>query len=243
MRYAVSLGLLAVLAVLTWQQSRIYANPEILYRDTIQKNPESWMAENNLSTVLLDQGRLEESAGHAEQALQLRPNYPEAQVNLGNVFLKQNRPDEAIEHYRASLRLESRLPKTHNNLGNALRLKGEFGGAIKEYQRTIQLDPRNLSAKNNLAWLLATCSDVSLRDGAKAVDLALGAERLSRGTNAIVLHTLAAAYAQNRQFPEAVATAERALQLATAQNNAELATALHQEIGLYESGSAYAPPR
>jgi len=197
------------------------------------------MAENNLSAILIDQNRLPEAVAHAENALRLRPRYPEAHINLGNVFLKQELPDEAIAHYRQALEIEPRLPKIHNNFGNALRLKGEFEQAIKQYERTIELNPRDISALNNLAWMFAACSRVTLRDGARAVDLASRADQLSQGTNVIVLHTLAAAYAQNGQFSEAIRTAERALQLAKTQGNASLGDALRQEIALFRSGSPY----
>jgi hypothetical protein len=54
-----------------------------------------------------------------------------------------------------------------------------------------------------------------------------------------VLHILAAAFAQRGQFPEAIETAERGLQLATAQNKESLAKALRTEIGFYQVGLPY----
>ena len=50
---------------------------------------------------------------------------------------------------------------------------------------------------------------------------------------------LAAAFAQRGQFPEAIETAEQALQLATAQNKESLAEALRKEVGFYEMGLPY----
>jgi hypothetical protein len=47
---------------------------------------------------------------------------------------------------------------------------------------------------------------------------------------------LAAAYAENRQFDEAVLTARRALQLADAANNEALAGLIRKCIPAYESG-------
>jgi Flp pilus assembly protein TadD len=57
----------------------------------------------------------------------------------------------------------------------------------------------------------------------------------SSGGNPIVLRTLAAAYAQAGQFPDAVQTAQRALQLAQARADTTLAAALRREIALYEA--------
>ena len=59
-----------------------------------------------------------------------------------------------------------------------------------------------------------------------------------------VLDTLAAAYAEAGRFPEALATARKALELATQQNNRALADALRAHIALYEAGKPYhQPPR
>ncbi len=48
--------------------------------------------------------------------------------------------------------------------------------------------------------------------------------------------TLAAAYAEAGRFPEALATARKALELARQQNNPALANALRTRIALYEAG-------
>jgi hypothetical protein len=49
--------------------------------------------------------------------------------------------------------------------------------------------------------------------------------------------TLAAAYAETGRFAEAIETAQRAQQLAVAQNKPALVNALRGQIGLYQAGS------
>ena len=231
--------LLVLLASLSFRQAHLYSDPITLYSSTLAKNPSAWMAHNNIAALLIDDNRLDEAAEHARAALAIRPNYPEAYVNLGNIALKRERADEAVAFYESALQIEPRLPKLHSNFGNALRLKGDFRRAIQEYEQAIALDPRSISAHNNLAWILATCADANLRDGAKAVALGSRADKLAQGQNAIVLHTLAAAYAQAGDFPAAVATAQRALSLATAHRDTALEAASRREIELYQSGSTY----
>jgi len=50
--YVLCLTLLALLAGLTWRQSRMYTDIETLYRTTIEENPECCMAHLNLGKVL-----------------------------------------------------------------------------------------------------------------------------------------------------------------------------------------------
>jgi tetratricopeptide (TPR) repeat protein len=97
---------------------------------------------------------------------------------------------------------------------------------------------------NNLAWLLATCPLAAVRDGAEATAHAQRAKQLW-GDVPEVLDTLAAAYAEAGRFPDALATARRALELAQRQNNRASVDALKGRIALYEVGKPYclAPPK
>jgi len=65
---AAAFCLLCLLGLLTWRQCHIYENQEILWRDTIQKHPESCMAHNNLSIELRRRANsMNQSAIHARQ--------------------------------------------------------------------------------------------------------------------------------------------------------------------------------
>jgi tetratricopeptide (TPR) repeat protein len=93
-----------------------------------------------------------------------------------------------------------------------------------------------------LAWMLASASDGSLRDGPRAVALAEAANRSLRGADALTLHALAAAYAENKQFDKAIETADQALRLAQLRNDVALVEQLQREIQLYQTGSSYHEP-
>ena len=89
---------------------------------------------------------------------------------------------------------------------------------------------------NQAAWLMATSSDASLRNGADAVELARRAVQLVGEREPTTLDTLAAAYAEAGRFPEAVATARKAIELANQQNARVLADTLRARIALYQAG-------
>ena len=50
---------------------------------------------------------------------------------------------------------------------------------------------------------------------------------------------LAAAYAEAGRFPEAITTAQQALQLATGQNDQAMVAALEAQLKLYQAGSSF----
>jgi tetratricopeptide (TPR) repeat protein len=231
--------LLATLGALTWRQSRMYADRETLYHATIDKNPDCWLVHNNLGLVLVGRGRVDEAITHYRQALKIKPDYALAHYNLGTVLAQQGRVDEAIAHYQQSLKLKPDLAATYYNLGFALACRGEVAEAMLHYRKGLEIRPEHAQAHNNLAWLLATCPVASLRNGAEAVQHALQANQLSGSKQPDILDTLAAAYAEAGQFPEALAAARKALELATQQDNHVLVDVLRARIALYEAGKPY----
>ncbi len=59
---ACSAVLILIPGVLTWRQSRLYRDIETLYRESLARNPASWLAHNNLATLLAAMpGRLPEA--------------------------------------------------------------------------------------------------------------------------------------------------------------------------------------
>ena len=179
---------------------------------------------------------MDEAIAHFQKALQIKPDFAEAHYNLGNALLQKGKVDEAIAHFQRALQIKPDYAEAHYNLGNALLQKGNVDEAIAHFQKALQIKPDYAEAQNNLAWVLATCPQASLRDGNQAVELAQRANQLTGDGNPVVLGTLAAAYAEAGRFPEAVATAQRALQLAGTQSNTALADAIRSQLKLYQAG-------
>jgi tetratricopeptide (TPR) repeat protein len=153
---AVAGVLLATLFVLTWRQSGMYRDAETLYRETLRRNPASWMAHNNLGVILADRpGRLPEAIAEFEASLRIKPDNRQAQNNLGNALLTTpGRMPEGIPHLQAALALNPNFPETHYNLALALSLTGKTAEAIAEYKAALRLRPDYPAARNNLGHLL-----------------------------------------------------------------------------------------
>jgi len=126
-----------------------------------------------------------------------------------------------------------------DNLGALLVQASDVRGAIAQWQTSLQIDSHDGNALNNLAWILATFPDDSIRNGARAVQLAESATALPGGDTPIVQRTFAAAYAETGDFAKAVATAQHAVELAQSQGNSSLVETLRHEIELYRSGAPY----
>ena len=110
---------------------------------------------------------------------------------------------------------------------------------LAQERESLRSSPDDAALLNNIAWVLATGQDGSIRNGAEAVELAQRAVQLSDASEPIVLGTLAAAYAENGQFSNAVQTAGNALELATKQHNQPLAESIEEKIRLYKANEPF----
>ena len=196
------------------------------------------LIESNLGNALARERLWGAAIDHLQEAVRLRPDYADAYFNLGSVLFQQGKIDQAIAQWQKTLAINPRDAEAHRNVGDALRKQGKVREAISEYDQALHIAPEDTAALNNLAWILATSSDASMRDGARAVTLASRAVQTSDRRNAGFVRTLAAAQAEAGQFSEAAATAEAARGLANTQGKPELARRLDDEIILYRSGEA-----
>jgi tetratricopeptide (TPR) repeat protein len=212
------------------------------YREAADIKPDYKDTRNNLGNALARAGDFGGAIAEYRAALKIDPANVDALSNLGNVLLQTGRIDEAIDRYRAALRIKPDFLIGHANLANALQQKGDAAGAITEYRAALAIAPGNPGLQSHLAWLLATAGNEALRDGSEALSLATSANQTTGGRDPGVLRGLAAAQAQNGDFPEAVRTAQNALALAEADSQANLAAPLRREIQLYQAGRRYQPP-
>jgi tetratricopeptide (TPR) repeat protein len=205
------------------------------FQRALQINPDDAEARNNLGGALLQKGSVNEAIAQFQKALQIKPDDAEACYNLGNAFLQKGSANEAISCFQKALQINPDYADAHNNLGNALYQKGKMSEAIFQFQKALQINADQVQTLNNLAWIMATCSQASLRNGTEAVKLAQRADHLTDDSNPSILATLAAAYAEAGRFPEAVEAAQRALQMAGTQSNNGLADVIRSQLKLYQA--------
>jgi tetratricopeptide (TPR) repeat protein len=233
---ATGAAVVGCLAILSWKQTAHWHDTESLWSYTLSVTPESDVAHTGLAGILLVKGRVDEAIEHYRLALDMRSGNSGAQDGLATALAEQHKVDEAIEHWKKALELQPDNLRASNSLALMYVHRGDFAEAIGQWKQTLSFDPQNADAANNLARVLATVDDDSLRDPVAAVQLAGRAAQLTSQSNPAVLLNLAVAYGENRQFSEAVATAERALSLAEAAGNSALAAELRRCLEAFRNG-------
>jgi tetratricopeptide (TPR) repeat protein len=213
------------------------------YRRAIELNPTYAEAHNNLGVLLEGAGDRAAAIRHYELAIQIQPHQAGAHYNLANVRLADGELADAVVHYRNALASEPEHPEARARLGLALTRMGQRGEAVAEYRRALALDPVLGSALVDLAWLLATAPESTLRNTAEALALARRAMQVVGAEHPAVLDTLAAAYASDGRFAQAIETARRAAARAKAIPEFQpRAAQIDQRVQLYLARQPYRMP-
>ena len=153
--FALCLAVLLVVGMRSWQQATIYRDPETLYRDTIAKNPTSWIAYNNLGVILETQGHLNEAMAHYIKALEIKPDYAQAYYGMAEVFARQGKFEEAVSYNEKALSIRPDYPLPYNSLGTIYAQEGNVDKAIFYFSQVLKRRPDYASAHNNLGALLS----------------------------------------------------------------------------------------
>jgi Flp pilus assembly protein TadD len=203
----------------------------------LRLNPRNGSIHCSFADVLSKAGKVEEAVKEYQRALEL--GWPPARFAQGERLLELGRPEEAAAQFFEVLRIQPNDPDAHYHLALALTRQGNVKQALPHYRQGMSSFAEAPEALNNLAWLLATHPDPEVRDGNEAVKLAERACKLTDYKRAVMVGTLAAAYAEAGRFAEAVATAEKARSLAKDANEKELEKRNLELQELYRTGKPY----
>jgi tetratricopeptide (TPR) repeat protein len=206
-------GLVVALAVLlgalTWSHCVMFHDNETLYLTTIERNPGSWMAHNNLGLAWSKlPGRLDDAVAQYQEALHLKSDIAETHTNLGSAWSRMpGKESDAIAQFEEALRLDPKYADAHFYLANALVETGRIPEAITHYEAALRSDPKLSEASNNLGMIL--CRIGQPQEGIRRIEEAIRIQpdfvqaHFARG----------AALLQTGRREEAVSEFEKVLQL------------------------------
>jgi tetratricopeptide (TPR) repeat protein len=205
------------------------------YNTALKLNPDNVEAHQKLGFLLYHvKDRPQEGMTHLLRTIALDPHNPRAHYDLGMALLHQQKIDEATAHLMEALRqmpngLDDQYTpvRLHLTLGEALLLAGRSEEARVHLARVVELDPANPGGHYRLAQALAALGqmDPALLCYARAMKLDPKVD-----VSPALHHFLADGYLRKRQFREALGHEERALALARAQGDAQLAATLEKAV-------------
>lgn len=242
-----TLILLATCVILTRQQLQFWQNNDSLFEHTIAVTPDNPMAQCVLASGLQDEGLVDEAMIHYRIAGAIEPKYDEVYYKLGECLENQGRWESAAQEYNAAIAADSNPDDdlayiAHSNLAEVLLHLGRNQEAVSHYNEALRIKPGSIEVLNNFAWLLATCPDANIRDGARAVQLAERACELTNYQKPVFIGTLAAAYAEAGRFDDAIAAAQKACALAEESGAQGLLEKNQELLDLYRTHKPYREP-
>jgi tetratricopeptide (TPR) repeat protein len=171
-------------------------------------------AHNNLGIALLREGKGDEALRHYREAVRILPRYPSARNNLAYALYRAGRTNEAVESWLTTLEFAPDNPTAHCFLGMVMAEQNRPREAVEHYEAALRSKPDFVLVQQQLAWLLATHWEKDLRNGRRAVELALAVCTATDFRGPRALDSLAAAYAEVGRFADATAVSKRAIELA-----------------------------
>jgi tetratricopeptide (TPR) repeat protein len=223
-----------ILMVETLQRDNKLAQALRVARSWSRAEPDSSEAHFEEAKLLSREKNYKEAMEHYRKVFELDPDFVAARSNYVQFLAGQGRIQEAIQSLGEDLNKDPEIREGHSMLGLLLDVAGMRSEAMRTFSAGLERDPNNLKILRELAWIKATSKDAQWRNGAEAVQLAKRAVEWAP-QDPDFLQVLAAAYAENRQFDDAVLSARRALRLADVTNNKQLSELIRKCIPAYEN--------
>ena len=189
----------------------------------------------NLGNVAMSRRDHTAALAHYRQAVALNSADASMRSNLGSVLLMRKEYDAAIEHLAAAVRLTPDHSNAQAMLAQCYLKTNRFKEAAPHFRRAIELNHREAPLLAGLAWVLATAPDATLRNGGEAVKLAEEACEKTLYKSPMMLGTLAAAYAEDGRYAQAIRVVSVAAQVAEHDRNHALAQELRRQLATYQA--------
>jgi tetratricopeptide (TPR) repeat protein len=199
-----------------------------------QLDPSDKDIANNIATSLIQLGRYDEAILRLEENQKKHPAFADTWINLGLARFRNGKVDDAIADYQAALRIEPKSPSAYSNLAIAFAQQERRLEAIEAFRESLKLRPQDVDTLMSAAWVVATAPEASTATVQEGLEWAKQGIGLTDGRNPIFWMMLAASYAANQQFDQAILVADRVEQLAKEQGNSGIADAVRAHRELYK---------
>jgi tetratricopeptide (TPR) repeat protein len=225
------------------------------YEQTLRLVPDHEFAQHNLNAIragraereadrLARAGDIDAAIDAYARALAVDPTRLHARAARGMALVERKRFAEAVGDLQLAIDAAVR-PRTaqtssqddravSNALAFALMQTERHVEAAAVLKQALSRHPQDHEIAHNLARLLATSSDLSVRDPALALRLALAVRDQTGGRDPRVLDTVAASYAASGQLDRARNTAREAAALARQLGDEDLAREILAHAAAYE---------
>ncbi|MEW6556696.1 MAG: tetratricopeptide repeat protein [Elusimicrobiota bacterium] len=144
------------LGIITYKRNQLFANPVLLWQDTIKKSPYNIRPYNNLGFLYYEQKKYVQAINILKRAIFLKPDHTKAHNNLGIAYLAIKQYENAKKEFQEIIKLNPDNWEAHSNLGLLYFELKQYKESFKEYKKAISLSPICADTYNNLGILYFT---------------------------------------------------------------------------------------
>jgi tetratricopeptide (TPR) repeat protein len=225
---------------LTTQNRR--AEAKMAFEAAIDSRPDLLLPKIKLGYLLKETGDNAAAERLFREVIRTDLDNPDAHAGLAEVLEARGNTKEALAEYELLARNYPSGPvlnqaDIHLHIGTLFARLGDLNNAMAHWREALRLKPDGQLPMNNLAWIMATARDATYRNGAEAVRLAERAVQVTTNASPETWDTLAAAYAENKQWSNAVQTAQKAMALAS--TNQALSAEILRRLELYRTNQPW----
>lgn len=167
--------------------------------------------------IAVEEGRLADAINDMSLIVQANPENSLLVLQLASLYTQDKRPRKAIELIDDLLKRDPKNVSALRTRADTLLGVGDHAAAIKDYQTALKLGIESPQQKsgvlNNLAWVLATSPKDELRNGERSIKFGTEAAELTDFKEPHILSTLAAGYAEQGDFEQAIKWSTQAVEL------------------------------
>lgn len=151
-------------------------------------------------------------------------------------------PAGALDDYAVALQPNPQSKTLHYRRGIAFNAVKDYAAAEAEFTAAYERNPDSPDLLARWAWQLATAPEAGYRDGKAALTFATRANERSGSKLAEHLEALAAAWAENGRFDQAVETQRKAIAAARLPYQMKKMPAMEERQALYLAQKPYRDP-
>jgi tetratricopeptide (TPR) repeat protein len=171
-------------------------------------------------------------------AIRLRPKEAELYVGRADALFYGGAAARAFADYDQAIQLKTTNAFAYAHRGElSAAIKGDYTSGIADCAESVRLDAHCWLGYNNLAALLTICPDSKIRDGRRALLNARTACELTDWKNPLTLSVLAGAYAEIRDYGDAINWQEKSMDMEM--DTGTLEPSAQTKLDLYESHRPY----
>lgn len=140
---------------LIFYNSGKFDNAEIICKELLEKNPESFELINLIGAIYLQQEKYDKAITQFKKAIEINSTHQGLFNNLGVALKKNNNFKDSIKYFEKAIELSQNFAEAYNNLGTVYKELNEFKKAYQNYNKAIELKTDYAEAYYNMALLLS----------------------------------------------------------------------------------------